>query len=157
MKLGFVVFCSTWLVSHSFYLKSSKLIISQCKSRPPTMSIVDKEFAPLSTILEKLTDESKLYQPPDRFYNDDSNQSIDKNHFQSLAFLPLFLSVVGLMLTSNPLSAVAENLSFDPALFQPVCHFSDVVYQFFKAAVGMCSCSINNSTFRIEYIIDVTT
>jgi hypothetical protein len=79
-------------------------------------------------------------EPMNTFQNKNNknyNQDVE-HHFEMLSFLPLLLSMAGLMMMfSNPLSAVAENLSFDPALFQPVCHFSDVVYQFLKSAVGM--------------------
>ena len=91
-----------------------------------------KEFSPFPSF-EKFSEEAN--QPVNIFPSENSNQGVEK-FFDILSFLPVLLSVAGLMMFTNPLSAAAENLSFDPALFQPVCHFSDVIYQFLKSAVG---------------------
>ena len=52
--------------------------------------------------------------------------------FLSLPFLFIVLfNLVGI----SPALAI-ENFSFDPSQFQPICHFSDVIYQFLKFVVS---------------------
>ena len=133
MKLRFVTLCILWGSSYSFQLKSS-IKFRSISPTSPIMSLSNQknEFSPFSSF-EMFSEE----EPMNTFQNKNNNEDVE-HHFEMLSFLPLLLSMAGMMMMfTNPLSAVAENLSFDPALFQPVCHFSDVVYQFLKSAVGM--------------------
>ncbi len=58
------------------------------------------------------------------------------NKYEKLVFILLPL-ITAIPLFSLPIPSIAETVSFDPTKFQPVCHFSDFVYQFLKFIVGI--------------------
>lgn len=77
---------------------------------------------------------STIFRPLEEYLSEQQWRSI-------FIMLPVFASLmVGTQAT------IAETLSFDPALFQPVCHFSDLIYQFLKFAVSKSCNKIDLNT-----------
>lgn len=133
MKLPLMLIYTLLVSVHSFKLKSSFSSMFRPLSRLSMSSESPKDqYSSKQLFPQVISSEKSSFQDDIQIQ---SPFSSDNFSFGSMS-LPILLSLTGLIFFSNPMFASAETLSFDPALFQPVCHFSDIVYQFLKSAVG---------------------